>query len=86
MRLQTGRVLRGGRHALIELLAVQREAGDLVARLQNGWPLAAPDRATFYDGGAEVYADYLRLVCPVKATGVFSMPLSPRGLAGSKPD
>ena len=56
--LQTGRVLRAGRHALIELLVAQREAGDLVARLQNGWPLAPPDQATFYDGGAEGYVDY----------------------------
>lgn len=58
MRLQTGRVPRGDRHVLIELLAVQREAGDLAARLQNGWPLSALDRATFYDGGTEVYVDY----------------------------
>ncbi len=31
---------------------------DLVARLQNGWPLNTPDRATFYGGGAEGYIDY----------------------------
>lgn len=31
---------------------------DLVARLQNGWPLATADRATFYGGGAEGYIDY----------------------------
>jgi len=31
---------------------------DLVARLQNGWPLAEPDRATFYGGGAQGYIDY----------------------------
>ncbi len=31
---------------------------DLVARLQNGWPLTPPDRATFYGGGAEGYVDY----------------------------
>jgi hypothetical protein len=53
MPLQTGRVLRGGRHALIELIVAQREAGDPVARLQNCCPLGTPDRTTFYDGGAE---------------------------------
>jgi 2,4-dienoyl-CoA reductase-like NADH-dependent reductase (Old Yellow Enzyme family) len=26
---------------------------DLVARLRNGWPLAEPERETFYGGGAE---------------------------------
>jgi len=31
---------------------------DLVARLRNGWPLNAPDRATFYSGGARGYVDY----------------------------
>jgi len=31
---------------------------DLVARLQNGWPLATADRTTFYGGGAEGYIDY----------------------------
>lgn len=31
---------------------------DLVARLQNDWPLAQPDRATFYGGGAKGYTDY----------------------------
>ncbi|MNW20372.1 N-ethylmaleimide reductase [compost metagenome] len=31
---------------------------DLVARLQNGWPLNTPDRATFYGGGAKGYTDY----------------------------
>ncbi|MGW9062705.1 alkene reductase [Achromobacter animicus] len=31
---------------------------DFVARLQNGWPLTPPDRATFYGGGAEGYVDY----------------------------
>jgi hypothetical protein len=58
MPLQTGRVLRGGRHALIELIVAQREAGDPVARLQNCCPLGTPDRTTFYDGGAEGYVDY----------------------------
>lgn len=33
---------------------------DLVARLQNDWPLAAPDPATLYGGGAEGYLDYPR--------------------------
>jgi N-ethylmaleimide reductase len=32
---------------------------DLVARLQNGWPLASADPATFYGGGAEGYIDYV---------------------------
>jgi 2,4-dienoyl-CoA reductase-like NADH-dependent reductase (Old Yellow Enzyme family) len=31
---------------------------DLVARLQNGWPLAPADPDTFYGGGAEGYIDY----------------------------
>jgi len=31
---------------------------DLVARLRNGWPLAEPDRATFYGGDAKGYIDY----------------------------
>jgi N-ethylmaleimide reductase len=32
---------------------------DLVARLQNGWPLAPADPDTFYGGGAEGYIDYM---------------------------
>lgn len=31
---------------------------DLVARLQNDWPLAVPDSATFYSAGAAGYSDY----------------------------
>jgi N-ethylmaleimide reductase len=31
---------------------------DLVARLQNDWPLSPPDRATFYGGTAKGYIDY----------------------------
>lgn len=31
---------------------------DLVARLKNGWPLAEPDRDTYYGGGAKGYIDY----------------------------
>ncbi|ADO43785.1 alkene reductase [Ketogulonicigenium vulgare] len=31
---------------------------DLIARLRNGWPLATPDRATFYGSGYEGYTDY----------------------------
>ena len=31
---------------------------DLVARLEHGLPLAEPDRATYYGGGIEGYADY----------------------------
>ncbi len=31
---------------------------DLVARLQNGWPLAQADRSTFYGGDAKGYIDY----------------------------
>uniref|UniRef100_UPI00406C3DD9 alkene reductase n=1 Tax=Pseudomonas sp. F3-2 TaxID=3141539 RepID=UPI00406C3DD9 len=31
---------------------------DLVARLKNGWPLATPNRDTYYGGGAEGYVDY----------------------------
>ncbi|WP_305093471.1 alkene reductase [Prescottella sp. R16] len=33
---------------------------DLVARLQNGWPLTTPDPTTYYGGGAEGYLDYPR--------------------------
>lgn len=31
---------------------------DLVARLRNGWPLAQPDRATYYGGDARGLIDY----------------------------
>jgi N-ethylmaleimide reductase len=31
---------------------------DLVERLQRGAPLNAPDKATFYGGGAKGYTDY----------------------------
>jgi 2,4-dienoyl-CoA reductase-like NADH-dependent reductase (Old Yellow Enzyme family) len=31
---------------------------DLVARLQNDWPLSPANPATFYGGGAEGYVDY----------------------------
>lgn len=31
---------------------------DLVARLQNDWPLTSPDRTTFYGGTAKGYIDY----------------------------
>ena len=31
---------------------------DLVARLRNGWPLAEPERESYYGGGAEGYVDY----------------------------
>ena len=31
---------------------------DLVARYRNGWPVAVPDRDTFYGGGARGYTDY----------------------------
>ncbi|WP_144271874.1 alkene reductase [Paraburkholderia bannensis] len=31
---------------------------DLVARLENGWPLSPADPTTFYGGGAEGYIDY----------------------------
>ena len=31
---------------------------DLVARLKNGWPLATPDRDTYYGGDAKGYVDY----------------------------
>ena len=33
---------------------------DLVARLQNAWPLTAPDPTTYYGGGVEGYLDYPR--------------------------
>ncbi|MFM0305556.1 alkene reductase [Paraburkholderia sediminicola] len=33
---------------------------DLVERFRNNWPLAEPDRSTFYGGGAEGYIDYPR--------------------------
>ncbi len=31
---------------------------DLVARMQNDWPLTTPDTSTFYGGGAKGYIDY----------------------------
>ncbi|MFK5732515.1 alkene reductase [Pseudomonas urmiensis] len=31
---------------------------DLVARLENGWPLAVANKDTYYGGGAEGYIDY----------------------------
>jgi 2,4-dienoyl-CoA reductase-like NADH-dependent reductase (Old Yellow Enzyme family) len=31
---------------------------DLVERFRNGWPLATPDRATYYGGDAKGYIDY----------------------------
>jgi hypothetical protein len=31
---------------------------DLPVRFANGWPLAAPDRATFYGGTERGYTDY----------------------------
>ena len=31
---------------------------DLVERLRRGAPLNAPDKATFYGGGAKGYTDY----------------------------
>ena len=31
---------------------------DLVERLKRGAPLNAPDKATFYGGGAKGYTDY----------------------------
>ena len=34
------------------------ENPDLVAKLQSGHPLTAPDAATFYTPGAEGYTDY----------------------------
>lgn len=62
------------------------EAVDLVARIQDGWPPAPTDRATFYDGGAEGWVDYPAYFCSAKVTGVFSMLHFPRGLVGTKPD
>lgn len=46
---------------LIDLAAVGQPFianPDLVARLQHGWPLAAPDRNTYYGGDAKDYTDY----------------------------
>jgi len=31
---------------------------DLVARYRNGWPVAVPNRETFYGGAAAGYTDY----------------------------
>jgi len=31
---------------------------DLAERLKNGWPLAEPNKDTFYTGGAHGYTDY----------------------------
>lgn len=46
---------------LTDLVAIGRPFianPDLVARYRNGWPVAAPDRETFYGGGAKGYTDY----------------------------
>ncbi|MFK8252971.1 alkene reductase [Ancylobacter terrae] len=40
---------------------------DLVARLRRDAPLAEPDKATFYGGGAEGYTDYPALAVPASA-------------------
>lgn len=40
---------------------------DLVARLREDAPLAEPDKATFYGGGAEGYTDYPALAVPASA-------------------
>lgn len=31
---------------------------DLVARFRHGWPLAEPDRETYYGGAAKGFIDY----------------------------
>ncbi len=46
---------------LADLVAIGRPFianPDLVARYRNGWPVATPDRDTFYGGGAKGYTDY----------------------------
>lgn len=46
---------------LIDLAAIGQpfiSNPDLVERMQRGWPLARPDRDTYYGGGAEGYIDY----------------------------
>jgi N-ethylmaleimide reductase len=46
---------------LADLVAIGRPFianPDLVARFRNGWPLATPDRDTFYGGGPHGYIDY----------------------------
>jgi len=49
------------REGLADLIAFGRpfiSNPDLVERLKNGWPLAAPNPNTFYGGGEEGYTDY----------------------------
>lgn len=49
------------RDGLADLIAFGRpfiSNPDLAERLKNGWPLAAPNPATFYGGGEEGYTDY----------------------------
>lgn len=46
---------------LADLVAIGRPFianPDLVARFRHGWPLATPDRDTFYGGGSRGYTDY----------------------------
>jgi N-ethylmaleimide reductase len=46
---------------LADLVAIGRPFianPDLVARYRSGWPVATPDRDTFYGGGAKGYTDY----------------------------
>ena len=49
--------LEGGRADLVALGRPFIANPDLVARLQNGWPLAEPDSATFYAPGPAGFAD-----------------------------
>ncbi|MET0732722.1 MAG: alkene reductase [Casimicrobiaceae bacterium] len=51
-------VLDAGRADLIAIGRPFISNPDLVKRLRNGWPLASPERATFYDGGRHGYIDY----------------------------
>ncbi|MEZ7829609.1 alkene reductase [Brachymonas denitrificans] len=59
MTLETGnRLLEAGVLDLVGFGQPFISNPDLVARLRNGWPLAQPDRKTYYGGGAEGYTDY----------------------------
>ena len=59
MTLDTGnRLLEAGVLDLVGFGQPFISNPDLVERLRNGWPLATPNRKTYYGGGAEGYTDY----------------------------
>jgi N-ethylmaleimide reductase len=50
--------IREGRADAISFGSLFIANPDLPVRFANGWPLAAPDRATFYGGTQRGYTDY----------------------------